>query len=90
MSRIIFILVLLVVGYLLLKSWQRRNKLNNQRRDEQSSGQIQNKQNIVSCQQCGLHVPENEAVQYGGKVFCSLEHAQQAQVTHQSIPRDKR
>ncbi|MGB4878707.1 MAG: PP0621 family protein [Thiolinea sp.] len=89
MSRIIFILVLLVVGYLLLKSWQRRNKLNNQRRDERSSGQIKNNIHIVSCQQCGLHIPETEAVQHGGKFFCSLDHAQQAQVTHQSTPKGK-
>jgi uncharacterized protein len=90
MSRIIFILVLLVVGYLLLKSWQRRNILNNQRRDEPKSGQIKKKQNIVSCQQCGLHVPEQEAIQHGGKFFCSLEHAQQAQVTQPSTSKDKR
>jgi uncharacterized protein len=89
MSRIIFILVLLVVGYLLLKSWQRRKQLNNQRRDVPNSGQIKNNQNIVSCQQCGLHVPEPEAVQHGGKFFCSLDHAQQAQVTHQSMPKGK-
>ena len=90
MSRIIFILVLLVVGYLLLKSWQRRKQLNNQRRDAPSSGQIKKQQHIVSCQQCGLHVPENEAVQQGGKFFCSLDHAQLAQVTHPSTPKDKR
>ncbi|WP_367274123.1 PP0621 family protein [uncultured Thiothrix sp.] len=90
MSRIIFILVLLVVGYLLLKSWQRRKQLDNQRRDAPSSGQIKNQQPIVSCQQCGLHVPQSEAVQHGGKFFCSLDHAQQAQVTHQSTPKDKR
>lgn len=87
MSRIIFILVLLVVGYLLLKSWQRRKQLNNQRRDELSSGKIKNQQHIVSCQQCGLHIPENEAVQHGGKFFCSLDHAQQAQLTNRSTPK---
>lgn len=90
MSRTIFILVLLLVGYLLLKSWQRRNKLNNQRRDEPTSGQINQHLHIVSCQQCGLHIPENEAVQQGGKFFCSLDHAQQAQVTHPSMPKGKR
>lgn len=90
MSRIIFILVLLIVGYLLLKSWQRRKQLNNQRRDEPVSGQINKQLHIVSCQQCGLHVPENEAVQHGGKFFCSLDHAQQAQITHPSTPKGKR
>lgn len=81
MSRILFILVLLVVGYLLLKSFQRRktaHKLNNKK----DSGQLQGNTQIVRCEHCSLHVPEPDAVKHGGKFFCSLEHAQQAQLSN--------
>ena len=74
MSRIIFIIVLLVVGFLLLKSWQRRQSLKQQHK--QSSGEIQNNTRMVRCLECGLHVPEGEAISQGGKHFCSLDHAQ--------------
>jgi uncharacterized protein len=75
MSRIIFILVLLVVGFLLLKSWQR--KQNQKQQHQQSSGKTDNNTRMVRCLHCGLHVPENEAISQGGKHFCSLEHATQ-------------
>lgn len=29
---------------------------------------------MVRCAHCGLHVPETEAVQDGGRYFCSNEH----------------
>lgn len=74
MSRIIFILVLLVVGFLLLKSWQRKQSLKQQQK--QPSGKINNNTRMLRCVECGLHVPENEAISQGGKHFCSLEHAQ--------------
>ncbi|MEB4591023.1 PP0621 family protein [Candidatus Thiothrix sp. Deng01] len=75
MSRILFILVLLVVGFLLLKSWQRKQRLD--QHDQQTSGKTTNNTRMVRCLQCGLHVPEQEAISQGGKHFCSLEHATQ-------------
>lgn len=81
MSRILFILVLLVVGYLLLKSFQRRktaHKLNKKK----GFGQLKGNTQIVKCEHCDLHVPEPDAVKHGGKFFCSLEHAQQAQLSN--------
>ncbi|WP_425425142.1 PP0621 family protein [Thiolinea disciformis] len=82
MPRILFILVLLAVGYLLLRSWQRKKNLY----QIKVSGRLKKTTRIVRCAQCGLHVPEAEAVQYGGKSFCSLEHAQQAQYTVSPMP----
>jgi uncharacterized protein len=75
MSRIIFILVLLVVGYVLLKSWQRRHDLPPQ--NKKTTGKILNNTRMVRCLHCNLHVPEHEAISQGGKHFCSLEHATQ-------------
>ena len=75
MSRIIFILVLLIVGYLLLKSWQRRENLTQQHKN--TPGKIPNNTRMVRCLHCNLHVPEHEAISQEGKHFCSLEHATQ-------------
>lgn len=70
MSRILFILVLLVVGFLLIKSWQRKRSLK-----QQQPGKITKNTRMVRCLECGLHIPEHEAISQGGKHFCSLEHA---------------
>jgi len=34
-------------------------------------------QNMVRCAQCGLHLPESEALSYQGKYFCCREHRRQ-------------
>jgi uncharacterized protein len=73
MSRIIFILVLLAVGYLMLKSWLRKQYL--QQKNQQSAGKMTKSTRMLRCEHCGLHVPEHEAISQGGKHFCSLEHA---------------
>lgn len=75
MSRILFILVLLVVGFFMLKSWQRKQQLKQQ--NKPSSAKITKNSRMVRCVHCGLHIPEDEAISQGGKYFCSLEHAQQ-------------
>lgn len=82
MFRILFILVLLAVGYLLLKSLQRKIMNDN----KQASGQLKKNIRMVRCDHCGLHVPEPEAVTHGGKAFCSLDHAQQAQLIQNPKP----
>lgn len=80
MSRILFILVLLVVGYLLLKSWQRNQTAQKKANKNNGLGRLLKKKSMmVRCEQCSLHVPEPEAVKHGGKYFCSLEHAQLAE-----------
>ncbi len=32
---------------------------------------------MVRCEVCQLHVPENEALQYRGKYYCSQKHLEQ-------------
>lgn len=75
MFRMLFILVLLLVGFLLLKSWQRKQKL--KQHHKTTSGRTDKNTRMLRCQHCGLHVPEQEAFSQGGKHFCSLEHMQQ-------------
>ena len=80
MSRLLFMLVLLVVGYLLVKSWQRKLDEAKKSNKKNGFGRLIKKSQMVKCEQCELHVPEAEAVTHGGRHFCSLEHAQQAQL----------
>lgn len=80
MSRLLFIIVLLVVGYLLLQSWQRKLDEAKKSNKKTGFGRLIKKSQIIKCEQCGLHIPQAEAVTHGGKHFCSLEHAQQAQL----------
>ena len=80
MGRLLFILVLLVVGYLLLKSWQRKLDETKKSNENKGFGRLLKKKRIIKCEHCELHVPEAEAVKHGGKYFCSLEHAQQAKL----------
>lgn len=74
MGRIFLVLVLLAVSLYIVKYL--RTKLDRPpkelKKDDQSN---QNK--MVKCLHCGLHIPENEAIKQGDKVFCSLEHARE-------------
>ena len=75
-SRIIFIIVLLAVGYLLLRSWQRKKSIQKQAQDKPANTpQKPPSQQMVRCDYCSLHIPEHEAVAEGGRFFCCLEHA---------------
>ena len=75
MGRIFLVLVLLAVSLYVVKLI--RTKLDEPpkklKQDNQAEKFDQNK--MVKCLHCGLHIPEQEAIKQGEKVFCSLEHA---------------
>jgi uncharacterized protein len=39
------------------------------------AGQTQASTRMLSCQRCGVHVPESEGVRVGGVFFCCEAHA---------------
>ncbi len=45
---------------------------------EQKSGRSAHIETMVRCADCGLHVPQNEALQAQGKYYCSDEHRKRA------------
>ncbi len=76
MPRLLFILILFVVSYLVVKSI--RNKLDKIKRIDKKDTNTKNKKTqMLKCDECGLHIPEHEAIKQGNLVFCSLEHARQ-------------
>ena len=78
MFRLIIVFVLLAVSFYIV-----RLVLGNRKRGALLRKPVfkknHNKQNnkMVRCISCGLHVPEQEAIKQGDKIFCSLKHASQ-------------
>ena len=76
MGRLFLVLVLLAVSLTVVKLKNKldepRPKLKNGRSRKDSD-----KNKMVKCLHCGLHIPEEEAIKKGDKAFCSLEHAEQ-------------
>ena len=76
MGRIFLVLVLLAVSLYVVKYL--RTKLDEtQKHIKKDSNSTSDKNKMVKCLSCGLHIPEKEAIKKGDKVFCSLEHAQE-------------
>lgn len=77
--RLLYIIILFAVSYFVVKSFL--NKLENNKKigkgSSSSDSSSNNKAQMLKCEECGLHVPSNEAIRQGNHVFCSLEHARQ-------------
>ena len=68
--RLVVILVIAWLIYSLTRRWLASLQNKSGARQEHIG-------TMVSCDQCGLHIPQNEAIQSGGKNFCSIEHKKQ-------------
>lgn len=80
--RLLFIIILFAVSYFVVKSFL--NKLEKNKKigkggahSDSSSNNSNDNAQMLKCEECGLHVPSNEAIRQGNHVFCSLEHARQ-------------
>lgn len=69
---IIRLVVILVIGWLIY-SLTRRWLASLQNKSGQRQEHIDT---MIRCDQCGLHIPHNEAIQSAGKNYCSVEHKQ--------------
>jgi len=64
MGRLILLIAIVVVVYLLIRSYRK----NAQQQDKPVV------ENMVRCAHCGVHLPKGESVQADGQFFCSSEH----------------
>ena len=75
MIRLLFLAVVIVVIYWLLKSYRKQlprgGSPKEGDRGEVSSGQAED---MVRCVQCGVHLPKRESILVGGKFYCSEAH----------------
>lgn len=84
--RYVILLALILVAVLFYR-WQRARGLPKAEREagaspppaEAGPGQPVR---TVRCAECGLVLPEKEAVRLNGQVFCSAQHARQWQERH--------
>ena len=65
MSRLLFLIAIVVVIYLLIRSYRKNNL-------RQDSSKIV--EDMVRCAHCGIHLPKGESVQANGRFFCSTAH----------------
>lgn len=65
MSRLLFLLAIIVVVYLLLRSMRRRAP----RQDAPATAE-----EMVRCAQCGVHLPKSESIMANGNFYCSDAH----------------
>lgn len=70
--NLIRLLVIILVIYLLYRLFKTRVEAYLQN-DRKKPGE-KKLQNMVRCDRCGLHLPEDEAIQQGTKYFCCEQH----------------
>jgi uncharacterized protein len=65
MSRLLFLLAVIVVVYLLLRSFRRQAP----KQDVPAPAE-----EMVRCAQCGVHLPKSESILAGGNFYCCDAH----------------
>jgi uncharacterized protein len=65
MSRLLFLLAIVIVVYLLLRSYRRQLP----KQDVPASAE-----EMVRCVKCGVHLPKSESILAGGNFYCSDAH----------------
>jgi uncharacterized protein len=81
MFRVIILFVLLAVSFYIVRLVLSNRKIQRRLRKSEGKGvrKRNQKNNMLRCIRCGLHIPEEEAIKQGDNVFCSLKHASQHQ-----------
>jgi len=72
MKFLLVVLAFVILGFLLRNSW--RNRPGAPRRDSAPPEAPPAPRQMLSCAQCGLHMPRDEALPGRGGVFCSEAH----------------
>jgi uncharacterized protein len=70
MSRLLFLLAIVIVVYLLLRSYRKPAP----KQDAEAPAE-----EMVRCAHCGVHLPKSESILSGGKFFCSDAHRREHQ-----------
>jgi uncharacterized protein len=69
MSRLLFLVAIVALIYLLLKSYRRASR---------RPVAPDEAEDMVRCAQCGVHLPKGESIAAGGQHYCSEAHRIQA------------
>ena len=71
--RLIILLAIAFFAYRLFMAWKRSSQ---RPTEKQRPEQVES---VVRCHHCQLHIPENEAIEYQGRYYCSQKHLEQDQ-----------
>ncbi len=77
MSRLLFIIAVVAVVYLLLKSFRRRGQV-----ESDAAAPPGRAEDMVRCIYCGVHLPKSESLLAEGKYYCCEAHRR----AHQAPP----
>ncbi|HEB86739.1 MAG TPA: hypothetical protein ENI68_06975 [Gammaproteobacteria bacterium] len=72
------LVVMFIIAWLIYSLTCRWLASLDQPRDHKKPGRPAKIETMVCCADCGLHVPQNEALQAQGKYYCSDEHRKRA------------
>lgn len=74
-----FVLLLIAVAVLF---WMLRSSLRRARPPRRAPPEVPAPQTMLSCAQCGMHLPRDEALPGRGGVFCGAEHRDAFEQAH--------
>lgn len=74
MPGLLRVILLALLIWFIISLYRRFKSLGEQRREQTRRQQNRPIENMVRCAQCGVHVPEKEAVEQGGQYYCSRAH----------------
>lgn len=74
MSRLLLLLAIAAIAYTLYKKMKAQAEA---RKDIQPKADTNTDHTMRKCKKCGVHLPEQEAVNYQTLYFCSEEHKKQ-------------
>jgi uncharacterized protein len=72
MGRILFLVLIAVLFFLLIRSFTR--SLKKKREEIEKTQRSLEGEDMVRCVHCGVHLPRSESIISEGKFFCSDEH----------------
>ena len=72
MKIVVVLIALLLLVWLILGSTRRRAR--DTQRDEPAPRRTSQPEGMVACAHCGVHLPDSQALQVGGRVFCCVAH----------------
>jgi uncharacterized protein len=70
-------LVIFLVYHMVRKWWRGKSAAIAPRESGEPRKQQKKIPDMVRCEQCGLHIPEQDSVSADGQHFCSKEHLEQ-------------
>ncbi len=73
--RVAIIVILALLLYRFVKRWLNTLEQNKQKNAPSTKGKVEN---MVRCEFCEVHLPQNEAIRHNGRWYCSEQHYRQS------------